>query len=230
MTAQDADDEENPYDMAYLAEDDCDTDSDDKVEYLYEDEEEEGAWGGVILDLDMELMFKGGSESLNLVGYADADDAGDKENRSSTGGYLFKLGGAAVSWQAKKLQGATKLSSAESKLVAAVEAGKEGGKLRFLLWEFQLVKKGVPTTLHVDNMSAVQLSQAGGLQGRMKHVDRRHMWLQDMVRLKKLKLQHIPTTAQPADFFTKRLDKAAFNRCCATVGLVQRALDSKGAC
>ncbi|CAI5459371.1 unnamed protein product [Closterium sp. Yama58-4] len=33
LTAQDADDEENPYDMAYLAEDDCDTDSDDEVEY-----------------------------------------------------------------------------------------------------------------------------------------------------------------------------------------------------
>ncbi|CAI7841001.1 unnamed protein product [Closterium sp. NIES-54] len=41
---------------------------------------------------DTGLLFKGGPESLTLVGYADADDAGDKENRSSTGGYLFKLG------------------------------------------------------------------------------------------------------------------------------------------
>ncbi|CAI7800845.1 unnamed protein product [Closterium sp. NIES-53] len=141
-----------------------------------------------------------------------ADDAGDKENQSSTRGYLFKLGGAAVSWQAKKLQGATKLSSTESELVAVVEAGKDGGKLRFLMWEFQLLKKGVPTTLYVDSMSTVQISQAGRLQGRMKHVDRRHMWLPDMVRMKKLELQHIPTTAQPADFFTKRLEKAAISR------------------
>ncbi|CAI5510466.1 unnamed protein product [Closterium sp. Naga37s-1] len=43
MTALDADDEDNPYDVAYLAEDDCDTDSDDEVEYPDEDEEEEGA-------------------------------------------------------------------------------------------------------------------------------------------------------------------------------------------
>ncbi|CAI5990161.1 unnamed protein product [Closterium sp. NIES-65] len=111
MSAHVADDENNPYDMAYLAEDDCDTDRDDEVEYLDEDEEEEGAWG-------------------------DADDASDNENQFSTGGYLFKLGKASVSWQAKKLQGATKLSSTESELVAAVEAGKEGRKLRFLLWEF----------------------------------------------------------------------------------------------
>ncbi|CAI5518772.1 unnamed protein product [Closterium sp. Naga37s-1] len=51
MTALDADDEDNPYDVAYLAEDDCDTDSDDEVEYPDEDEEEEGAWGGVIWQL-----------------------------------------------------------------------------------------------------------------------------------------------------------------------------------
>ncbi|CAI6006332.1 unnamed protein product, partial [Closterium sp. NIES-64] len=133
---------------------------------------------------DKGLLFKGGPKSLTLVGYAYADDARDKENRLSMRGYLFKLGRAAVSWQAKKLQGATKLSSTESELVAAVEAGKGGRKLRFLLWEFQLLKMGVPTTLYVDNMSAMQLSQAGGLQGRMKHVDHRHMWLQDMVRMK----------------------------------------------
>ncbi|CAI5512120.1 unnamed protein product [Closterium sp. Naga37s-1] len=40
MTAQDADDEDNPYDVACLAEDDCDMDSDDEVEYPDKDEEE----------------------------------------------------------------------------------------------------------------------------------------------------------------------------------------------
>ncbi|CAI5460705.1 unnamed protein product [Closterium sp. Yama58-4] len=50
------------YDMAYLAEDDCDTDSDDEVEYPDEDEEEEGAWGGVILDLAAALTGPEGKE------------------------------------------------------------------------------------------------------------------------------------------------------------------------
>ncbi|CAI5940734.1 unnamed protein product [Closterium sp. NIES-64] len=63
MTAQDADDEENPCDMAYLDEDDCDTDSDGGVEYPDEDEdEEEGAWGGVILDLAAALFGPEGKE------------------------------------------------------------------------------------------------------------------------------------------------------------------------
>ncbi|CAI5520471.1 unnamed protein product [Closterium sp. Naga37s-1] len=62
MTAQDADDKDNPYDVAYLTEDDCDTDSDDEVEYPDEDEEEEGAWGGVILDLAAALTGHEGKE------------------------------------------------------------------------------------------------------------------------------------------------------------------------
>ncbi|CAI7843237.1 unnamed protein product [Closterium sp. NIES-53] len=47
---------------------------------------------------DTALDFGGGAESLKLVGYVDADDAGDKQNRTSMGGYVFVYRGAAVSW------------------------------------------------------------------------------------------------------------------------------------
>ncbi|CAI5480891.1 unnamed protein product [Closterium sp. Yama58-4] len=46
---------------------------------------------------DTALEFGGGPESLELVGYVDADDRGDKQNRTSTGGYVFVYGGAAIS-------------------------------------------------------------------------------------------------------------------------------------
>ncbi|CAI7832331.1 unnamed protein product, partial [Closterium sp. NIES-54] len=48
---------------------------------------------------DTALEFGGGPESLELIGYVDADDAGDKQNQTSTGGYVFVYGGAAVFWQ-----------------------------------------------------------------------------------------------------------------------------------
>ncbi|CAI6005448.1 unnamed protein product [Closterium sp. NIES-65] len=67
MMAQDADYEDNPYDVAYFAEDDCDTDSDDEVEYSDEDEEEEGAWGGVTLDLAGALTGPEGKEWTLLL-------------------------------------------------------------------------------------------------------------------------------------------------------------------
>ncbi|CAI7915401.1 unnamed protein product, partial [Closterium sp. NIES-53] len=48
---------------------------------------------------DAALEFGGRPESLCLVDYADADDAGDKQNRTSTGSYVFVFGEATVSWQ-----------------------------------------------------------------------------------------------------------------------------------
>ncbi|CAI7765883.1 unnamed protein product [Closterium sp. NIES-54] len=51
---------------------------------------------------DTALEFGGGAESLNLVGYVDAEDAGDKQNRTSAGGYVFVFGGAAVSWSSQR--------------------------------------------------------------------------------------------------------------------------------
>ncbi|CAI5958663.1 unnamed protein product [Closterium sp. NIES-65] len=74
---------------------------------------------------DIALEFGGGPESLELIGYMDADDADDKQNRKSTGSYVFVYGGAAVSSSSQRIKCAT-LSSTESEYVAATEAGKEG--------------------------------------------------------------------------------------------------------
>ncbi|CAI7849420.1 unnamed protein product [Closterium sp. NIES-54] len=160
---------------------------------------------------DVALEFGGGPESFELVGYADADDAGDKQNMTSTGGYIFVLGGAAVSWASQRIRWAT-LSSTESEYVAAVEAGKEARTLRFLLAEFQLLRSEEPTTLFVDNSSAISVAGGMGLKGSLKHMERRHMWLHHMVKRRKLQLQYIPTSEQPADYLTKALHFPAFSR------------------
>ncbi|CAI7898278.1 unnamed protein product [Closterium sp. NIES-54] len=40
---------------------------------------------------DTTVEFGGGPKSLELIAYVDADDVGDKQNRTSTGGYVFQL-------------------------------------------------------------------------------------------------------------------------------------------
>ncbi|CAI7886309.1 unnamed protein product [Closterium sp. NIES-54] len=81
---------------------------------------------------DTALEFGSGPESLELIGYVDADDAGDKKKRTSTSGHVFVYGGAAVSWSSSRIK-CTTLSSTESEYVAATNASKEGRRLRFLL-------------------------------------------------------------------------------------------------
>ena len=49
------------------------------------------------------LSFSGGME---LVGYSDADWAGDIDSRRSTSGYCFMLGSGLIFWKSKKIESA----------------------------------------------------------------------------------------------------------------------------
>ncbi|CAI7787369.1 unnamed protein product [Closterium sp. NIES-54] len=176
---------------------------------------------------DAALELGGGPESLRLVGYADADNAGDKQNRTSTGGYVFVFGGAAVSWSSQRIKCAT-LSLTESGYVVATEAGKEARRLRFLLAEFQVLDAGKPTILHVDNQLAITVAEGLGLKSNLEHMERCYAWLQHMVKHGKIALQYIPTTEQLAYFLTKVLHLPAFNRCYVAIGHVHLADVSDG--
>ena len=46
------------------------------------------------------LLYKKG-DSDTCVGFSDADWGGDMDDRKSTSGYLFEVGGTAVSWKSK---------------------------------------------------------------------------------------------------------------------------------
>lgn len=67
-------------------------------------------------------------------GFADADSAGDLDQRRSTTGYVFILNGGAISWASKK-QKLTTLSYTDSELVAACDTTKEAVWLKRLLSE-----------------------------------------------------------------------------------------------
>ncbi|CAI7784808.1 unnamed protein product [Closterium sp. NIES-53] len=171
---------------------------------------------------DIALEFGGGPESLELIGYVDGDDAGNKQKRTSTSGYMFVYGGAAVASSSSRIKCATLLST-ESEYVAATNAGKKGHRLRFLLEEFKLLDAGKPTILRVDNKSAITVAVGLWLTGNLKHMERRYAWLQHVVRRRKFVLKYIPTTEQPADFLTKALHFPAFNWCSDTIGQVRLA-------
>ena len=65
----------------------------------------------------------GGSDTA-LQGYVDVDMEGDKDNERSTTGYVFTIGGIAVSW-ISKLQKVVSLSTTEANHVAATKPSKE---------------------------------------------------------------------------------------------------------
>ena len=70
-------------------------------------------------------------QNNNCVGFSDSDWGGDLDDRKSTSGYVFQIGGGAVSWRSKK-QTSVALSTAEAEYVALASATQEA------LWMRQL--------------------------------------------------------------------------------------------
>eukprot|EP00965_Chrysotila_dentata_P083675 2760939-Pleurochrysis_carterae.AAC.1 len=84
---------------------------------------------------------------------------------------------AAISWASKKQQSVA-LSSCEAEIIAASEATKEAVYLRTLFADRGLAPKQ-PTTLAMDNKSAIDLAYNPEHHQRSKHIDRRHFFVRE---------------------------------------------------
>lgn len=65
---------------------------------------------------------------VHLDGYSDSDWGNDRDSRKSTTGFVFTLGGGAISWASRR-QTIVAQSTAEAEYVAACEAEMEGRAL-----------------------------------------------------------------------------------------------------
>ena len=136
-----------------------------------------------------------------LIGFADADWAGDVTDRRSTSGYVFCLSGGAISWRSKK-QDCVALSTAEAEYVALSSAGQESVWLRKLTAELGQVSSH-PTTIYEDNQSAISMCKNPQYHGRAKHIDIRHHYIREQVSNKEIQVEYCPTNNMAADIFTK---------------------------
>ena len=74
--------------------------------------------------INKELVFRGNDTPNDMKGYTDSDFAGAKASCKSTGDYIFKLAGAAIS-HSLKLQTIVALFTCKAEYIAMCEAGKE---------------------------------------------------------------------------------------------------------
>jgi len=132
---------------------------------------------------DQRLVFQHGTPGGTVLhSFVDADWASDVNDCKSTSGFVFMLGGTAVSWSSKK-QTSVALSSTEAEYIAAVHA----------------------TVLHVDNQSAIAIARNPEFHDRTKHIEVRHHFLRHKVEGEEIRLEYTPTDEQTADVLTKGL-------------------------
>jgi hypothetical protein len=168
--------------------------------------------------LDHKLTYSPTSSAELFVTYSDADHGGNPDNGRSTSGYVVKMGSGAISWSSR-LQGIVALSTTEAEYVAATSAGQEILWLRNLFTELGY-KLDSPSTLHIDNRSALSVAKNPEHHGRMKHLDLRFYWLRDQVEKGAINVVHLRTDAMPADIMTKALGRVKVGEMVQMIGLV----------
>ena len=149
-------------------------------------------------------------EDGTLIGYSDADWGGDCNDYKSTTGYLFQMGGAAVSWKSKK-QSCVALSTAEAEYMALSSAAQEAVWLRELNSDLGN-PQSQPILMYEDNQSAIAMARNPQSHGRSKHINIRYHFIREQVSDDKICLKYCPTEDMIADFLTKGVGPEKFAR------------------
>lgn len=154
------------------------------------------------------IRFKG-EKSSGLVAYSDADYANEMSTRKSTTGYYISFSGCPIIYRTQK-QPIVALSSTEAEFIALVETVKELIPIKRILEELGFKLDAIP--VRVDNQSSIKIAENGVGRQRTKHIDVRAKWITNEIEKKTIALSHITGNENPADIFTKPLQKQQFEK------------------
>lgn len=149
-----------------------------------------------------------GSISESLTAHADADWAGDLDDRHSTSGNVFIMGSGTISLMSKK-QPTVALPTAEAEYVALCSATQETIWLRQLLTDISQPPADA-TVIWEDNQSAISLAKNPLCHSRSKHIDTRYHFIREELQSGVITVKYIPTRQMVADILTKPLSKSPF--------------------
>ena len=166
---------------------------------------------------DLVLCYQG--VDLKLRGYSDADWGGDLDESKSTSGYVFTLGGGAISWCSKK-QECIALSTMEAEYVACCLAAQEAIWLRSFLQDLNLTPRvDDPVEMWCDNTAAIQYAKDPKFHRKAKHIKRRYHFVRNAIKLKEVIVKYLPTSKMVADPLTKPTPRDTFKTHVMSLGL-----------
>jgi hypothetical protein len=134
-------------------------------------------------------------------------------------GYIVQYNNTTISWKSKK-QSTVALSTTEAELYSLSAAVQE------TLWIKQfLTMLGInieKTIIYEDNTGTISLVKNEKVDGRTKHVEIKHRFLQDNLIKGNIELEYMKSELQLADVFTKALPKVKFEKFRRELGLMDR--------
>nr|GEV95121.1 Pol polyprotein [Tanacetum cinerariifolium] len=123
----------------------------------------------------------------------------------STSGYVFTLGGAAVSWKSSK-QTVNTRSTMEAEFVALDKAAEESERLRSFLEGIPLWPKPMTVVcIHCDSMVALTRAKNQIYNGKSRHIRRRHNTIKDLFRNAIISIDYVKSKENIGNPLTKGL-------------------------
>lgn len=158
-----------------------------------------------------------GDGPLEIQVTSDSNWANCTETRRSTACGIIALAGCCL-FSFVRRQNLVSLSSAEAEFYAATSAVSESLGIQQVLKTAGL---DAELRVRIDNSGARALLQRQG-SGRIRHLDARVCWAQDLVAQRRLKVSAVKGTENEADIGTKLLPRSTIESLCAKIGLVDR--------
>jgi hypothetical protein len=154
-----------------------------------------------------------------LEGYTDANWISDMKDSKSTSGYVFTIGGAAVSWKSSK-QTCIARSTMESEFIALDKATEEAEWLRHFLEDIPRWSNPVPAIcIHCDSQSAIGRAQSHMYNGKSRHIRRRHNTIRQLLSTGIVTIDYVKSTDNIADPLTKGLNRELVDKTSRGMGL-----------
>ncbi|GJY67894.1 putative RNA-directed DNA polymerase [Tanacetum coccineum] len=142
-----------------------------------------------------------------IEGYSDANWISDIKDSRSTSGYVFTLGGAAISWKSSK-QTVIAKSTMESEFIALDKCGEEAEWLRQFVEDIPRWPKPVTAiSIHCDSKSAMGRAKSTMYNGKSRHIRRRHNSIRQLLSTGVISIDYVASKDNIAEPFTKGLSR-----------------------
>ena len=118
-----------------------------------------------------------------ILGYTDADFAGDVKDRKSTSGHIILFGNSLICWYSKK-QSIVASSSCEAEYISTSECIKKVLSIRNILEE--LIRFNGTIKIFTDNFASKINIENGNVNSKLKHIQIKFHIDRDYIEIRKI--------------------------------------------
>jgi hypothetical protein len=125
----------------------------------------------------------------------------------SVTGYFFKLADGIISWHSHA-QKTIALSLTETEYMALSNCSHQAVWIKTMLEKLGIQFNTIP--IYDDNLGSIFIASNPVQESHTKHIDIQYHYIRELIAAKKIELMSVPGEMNPADMFTKNLQKVKF--------------------